>query len=179
MVNAREPISKKKRFDVFKRDGFKCQYCGAHPPAVLLHVDHINPVANGGKSNIDNLITACEPCNLGKGARPLTDIPPTLADKAVIAAEREAQIVGYNKILAAAAKRIDNDSWDVAELWMVAHQKDSIRKDYRTSIKSFLQKLPKQEVLDAMERAVSKARGQDASFRYFCGICWAKIREQA
>lgn len=27
---ARKSISKKLRFDVFKRDGFKCQYCGAH-----------------------------------------------------------------------------------------------------------------------------------------------------
>ena len=32
----REAVSKKRRFDVFKRDGFTCQYCGATPPGVLL-----------------------------------------------------------------------------------------------------------------------------------------------
>lgn len=176
-LTGRQSISKKKRFEVFKRDGFKCQYCGAHPPAVILHVDHINPVANGGKNHIDNLITACEPCNLGKGARQLSDVPPSLADKAAAIAEREAQIVGYNNILADAADRIDDEAWDVAEIWMQAHGKGDIRRDYRQSIKRFLERLPKQEVLDAMERAVSRVDGQEASFRYFCGICWKMIRE--
>ena len=36
-------------------------------------VDHIHPVAAGGKNNILNLITACEPCNAGKGKRELGD----------------------------------------------------------------------------------------------------------
>lgn len=175
----REPVSKKKRFDVFKRDGFKCQYCGATPPGVLLHVDHINPVANGGKSSIDNLITACEPCNLGKGARTLSEIPPSLSEMAAIAFEREAQIVGYNKALAASAKRIESESWDVAEIWMNHHAQKAIRKDFLRSIKSFIEKLPTPEVMDAMDRAVNKVRGQDASFRYFCGICWTKIKGRA
>lgn len=55
----RKPMSKKLRFDVFKRDGFKCMYCGAHPPAAVLEVDHIKPVADGGANRMDNLITAC------------------------------------------------------------------------------------------------------------------------
>src|SRR5690348_290732 len=59
----RTNLSKKLRFEVFKRDGFRCQYCGAAAPDVLLVVDHVNPVAKGGKNNILNLITACEPCN--------------------------------------------------------------------------------------------------------------------
>jgi hypothetical protein len=65
--------SKKLRFDVFKRDRFTCQYCGAQPPGVVLEVDHIHPVVEGGKTSIDNLITACEPCNRGKGKRVLGD----------------------------------------------------------------------------------------------------------
>lgn len=72
-ATARKPLSKKLRFEVFKRDSFKCQYCGAEAPNVLLHVDHIQPVAEGGADEILNLITACEGCNLGKGARPLSD----------------------------------------------------------------------------------------------------------
>lgn len=175
----REAISKKRRFDVFKRDGFACQYCGATPPGVLLHVDHINPVALGGKSGIDNLITACEPCNLGKGARALSDVPPSLVEKAERAKEREAQIIAYNDALSAAAKRIDEDSWDVAAIFMEAHCRTSIRKDYRRSIKTFLEKLPKQEVVDAMDRALGMAKGHDGTFRYFCGICWNKIKEGA
>ena len=66
-------LSKKIRFEVFKRDGFKCQYCGKSAPDVVLHVDHINPVSNGGTNDIMNLITSCSECNLGKGATTLDD----------------------------------------------------------------------------------------------------------
>lgn len=69
----RPPVSKKTRFEVFKRDKFTCQYCGAKAPEVVLHADHINPVANGGDSGIMNLVTACADCNGGKGARKLDD----------------------------------------------------------------------------------------------------------
>ncbi len=69
----RKPISKKLRFNVFKRDSFKCQYCGKCAPDVILHIDHINPVSKGGKNEILNLITACEDCNSGKSDRLLSD----------------------------------------------------------------------------------------------------------
>lgn len=69
----RKPISKKLRFEVFKRDGFKCQYCGQSAPDVILEVDHIVPVAEGGDNNIMNLITSCRDCNRGKGKRELSD----------------------------------------------------------------------------------------------------------
>lgn len=66
-------IGKKLRFEVFKRDNFKCQYCGATAPEVILHVDHIKPKKGGGEDVITNLITSCSDCNLGKGARLLSD----------------------------------------------------------------------------------------------------------
>lgn len=69
----RAGITKKVRFEVFKRDSFKCQYCGKSAPDVILHVDHINPVSKGGDNDIMNLITACEDCNQGKKARLLDD----------------------------------------------------------------------------------------------------------
>lgn len=72
-MSSRKSISKKTRFEVFKRDSFSCQYCGAKAPDVVLHCDHINPVSKGGDNDILNLITACEGCNQGKGARLLND----------------------------------------------------------------------------------------------------------
>lgn len=72
-MEKRKGISKKLRFEVFKRDGFTCQYCGRMAPDVVLQVDHINPVKNGGDNNILNLITSCADCNNGKGAKLLTD----------------------------------------------------------------------------------------------------------
>lgn len=71
--NKRKSIPKSVRFEVFKRDSFKCQYCGASAPDVILEVDHIVPVAEGGENDMMNLITSCRDCNRGKGKKKLTD----------------------------------------------------------------------------------------------------------
>ncbi|QGY29791.1 HNH endonuclease [Pantoea cypripedii] len=69
----RSGVTKKIRFEVFKRDGFKCQYCGSSAPDVILHVDHVTPVSKGGDNDLMNLITSCESCNGGKSDRELND----------------------------------------------------------------------------------------------------------
>lgn len=66
---ARRPISLSLRFSVFERDKRTCQYCGRTSSEVELQIDHVHPVALGGDNRIDNLLTACRDCNIGKGAR--------------------------------------------------------------------------------------------------------------
>lgn len=54
----------KLRQQVFRRDGYVCQYCGKrveHP-----HCDHVFPLSKGGRSTLDNLVTACPTCNFSK-----------------------------------------------------------------------------------------------------------------
>ena len=60
-------VSSKLRFEVLRRDGFKCAYCGIAASASELHVDHVVPVVDGGSDELANLVTACIDCNLGKG----------------------------------------------------------------------------------------------------------------
>jgi len=55
------------RWQVLKRDNFTCQYCGRKAPDVVLNVDHKIPQSKGGKYTVENLITACWDCNIGKG----------------------------------------------------------------------------------------------------------------
>lgn len=58
------------RFEILKRDNYKCMLCGRSPavnPKVKLHVDHIKPWSKGGETVRGNLQTLCEDCNLGKG----------------------------------------------------------------------------------------------------------------
>lgn len=69
----RKSFSKKERYEIFKRDNFTCQYCGQEAPDVILEVDHIKPLAEGGSNSLTNLITSCRDCNRGKGARELND----------------------------------------------------------------------------------------------------------
>lgn len=72
-MTERKSITKKTRFEVFKRDSFTCQYCGSKAPDVILEVDHINPKSKGGKDDLLNLITACFNCNRGKSDRKIND----------------------------------------------------------------------------------------------------------
>lgn len=67
----RSPITKRVRFEIFKRDGFRCVYCGATPMQASLHVDHVVAVVDGGSNEPTNLVTSCEECNVGKGAIPI------------------------------------------------------------------------------------------------------------
>lgn len=65
----REKLSPQLRLAVLKRDRFRCRYCGASSgTGVELHIDHIVPVAKGGKTDLKNLQSLCKPCNYGKGA---------------------------------------------------------------------------------------------------------------
>ncbi len=60
------------RFEVLKRDGYKCQLCGnGASTGSRLHIDHKQPIAKGGSSKLDNLWTLCADCNHGKGTRSL------------------------------------------------------------------------------------------------------------
>jgi 5-methylcytosine-specific restriction endonuclease McrA len=54
------------RFNVFLRDGFKCNYCGSPDD---LTFDHYIPRHMGGRTSWNNIVTACSPCNLKKGGR--------------------------------------------------------------------------------------------------------------
>jgi len=63
------------RFRILQRDKFTCQYCGGTADrGYILHVDHKIPRSKGGTDSADNLVTACEPCNLGKGMTLLVEI---------------------------------------------------------------------------------------------------------
>jgi 5-methylcytosine-specific restriction endonuclease McrA len=56
------------RFNLFLRDEFSCQYCGAKGD---LTFDHVVPRARGGVTSWENVVAACSKCNLRKGARSL------------------------------------------------------------------------------------------------------------
>ncbi|MGJ8583070.1 MAG: HNH endonuclease [Marinosulfonomonas sp.] len=58
------------RFNLFLRDEFCCQYCGAKGD---LTFDHVIPRARGGVTSWENVVAACSPCNLRKGSRSLSD----------------------------------------------------------------------------------------------------------
>jgi len=172
----RKPLSKKIRFEIFKRDGFVCQYCGAHPPSIVLQVDHIIPVAKGGLNGIDNLITSCQPCNIGKGARELNIVPQPLALKAKEIEEKEAQLIGYSKIMEERRLRIENQCWEIIHI-LYGKDVNSIDRNIFASIKMFIDKIGIYHVAEAADITLNYGIMDDVkSFKYFCGVCWRIIK---
>lgn len=77
-------LSARLRYEILRRDGFRCQACGASPSEqpIELHVDHVVPLALGGTDDATNLQALCQACNLGKGSTSPSDSHvDTIVDK--------------------------------------------------------------------------------------------------
>lgn len=157
MATKRKALSKKTRFEVFKRDGFKCQYCGAEAPKAVLQVDHIDPVAGGGDNDMMNLITSCTDCNSGKSDRKLSD------DSAV--AKQRSQLDELHERREQMEMML---RWRDGLKALKVDQEEVVRekfsevvpgfrlKDDNKSLKEWLRKYELTSILDAMELAAEK-----------------------
>lgn len=176
----RKVISKKTRFEVFKRDSFKCQYCGRGAPDVLLHVDHINPVAAGGDNAIFNLITSCADCNLGKGARKITDESTIAKQKAQLDElnERRLQL----QFLMEWRNELNSIRIQALE-YAVKHYEVTFNSTLTDAGKGILlheiDQFGLTNILDAMDiTSIRRQIRPNERLRYMAGICWNKKREQ-
>ena len=67
MLHRPHPHVRLNKREIFRRDGYRCQYCGR--PSVHLTLDHVLPKRYGGQYEWENLVSACPPCNREKGGR--------------------------------------------------------------------------------------------------------------
>lgn len=157
MATARKALSKKTRFEVFKRDNFKCQYCGAEAPKAVLHVDHINPVSKGGKNDLLNLITACEDCNSGKSDRLLSDDSAVAKQRAQMEelAERREQLEMMLRWRDGLAELVDDQKEAIREHFKKLVPGYSIRDESKLPAE-WLRKYELAKILDAIELAAHR-----------------------
>ena len=176
-MQKRIPVSKKVRFEVFKRDAFTCGYCGATPPGVVLELDHIQPVSKGGGNEIDNLITSCFDCNRGKSDQLLSSIPATLIEKTKIEKERELQLKEYKKLKTNIKRRQTKDIKKIESVFIEFFPEYSFTVKFKSNVKQqFLQELDAESLCENMEIACSKIDEPDDAIKYFCGINWNIIK---
>ncbi|MBA2665118.1 MAG: HNH endonuclease [Bradymonadaceae bacterium] len=57
------------RLNVYRRDAFRCQYCGDKFTGPDLTFDHVLPRSRGGETIWTNIVTSCQPCNRRKCSR--------------------------------------------------------------------------------------------------------------
>jgi hypothetical protein len=174
----RKPLSKKLRFEVFKRDSFKCQYCGAKPPKVPIEVDHIVPVSNGGKNDELNLITSCFDCNRGKSNNELDIVLDTTISKVEKIKIAQEQYRDIKKLLNKEKKIINEQIDEIESVYSSVFEDFCFSAKFRISVKNFISKLSFEDVLEAIEISCNKPRlNSSTTLTYFCGVCWNKIKE--
>ena len=115
----------KKRFEVFKRDWFRCQYCWKCSKDVTLEIDHIVPQAKWGTDDFNNLITACRECNMGKWKEDLDSESSTFRIKVADLIQRikNAFYSTWNNWVKQASKEYNkNFNWtlDTKTMWLLA-----------------------------------------------------------
>lgn len=178
-------LSKRLRYEVLRRDGFKCRYCGRGAPEVKLTVDHVTPVALGGTDEATNLVAACLECNAGKSS--------ASADNEFVQ-ELDEQAQRWRSAMQAAAQirhrerdqlERDLDALDLAwRDWYLEREKD-LPPDKRAPIPRPLNWRSTAETflirgleVDEMQRLIKVAMTADlrlevenAAWRYFVGCC--------
>lgn len=167
-------VSKGLRYQVMRRDGFTCTYCGATPPDARLVVDHVTPKALGGSDEPSNLATACTDCNSGKSATP--------ADAATVDGVAQAN-AEFRRIMDQLADEEWNDAdtrWFDAEWnqWNL-HYETRMEKvprpgNWPASVKVWIDRgLTRQDIHHAMTIAMErKGIPPGDRFRYMAGILW-------
>lgn len=198
----RDAVPNRLRFEVFKRDGFTCVYCGARPPGVVLNADHVVPVVDGGPTDLANLVTACATCNNGKGPIPLEVAAEVHTRTAALERAREVAEIdaAFNDYLRE-QREVRKGAVDrLAAYWNEAALRGYWHlSDYgKASIGRFLGPMVEEEIMQAMDIAITRmpfpnidpkwsktgAKWKAASdlidrrFRYFCGVCHNVLRER-
>lgn len=174
-------VGRRLRFEILRRDGHACRYCGAKAPDVALTVDHVIPVALGGGDEPANLVTACADCNSGKAS---------VSADAEVVEDVDATAMLFAQALEEAAERrradasyMDGVASEFLEVWARLNEGSGgnlyLPDDWDQSVRRFVAL-----GLDwpDLERFVSRANRSRAArwerFSYFCGCCWREISDR-
>ena len=172
-------ITKKLRFEIFKRDGFQCQYCGKQPPEAILEVDHIIPKSKNGSGDIENLTTSCFDCNRGKGAEDLTTLPKEIHERMAILKERELQIKELYKFQENKKQRIQKDLLYLSDVWeRLSENGYGFSNHIALQIRNLLRHFSCHCIEDAMELSWVKSYiPRKEKLRYTFGILWGRRKK--
>lgn len=158
-------VGKMMRFEILKRDGFRCVYCGANAVATLLEVDHVVPSSRGGTDDPSNLVTACKGCNVGKSNVRLdeTQISAVTAEALLEHAE---QIESYLQ----AAKQLEQQKQSVCEflfeMWCDASGEDGMPRSLWNDLRSQSAK----HGIDAVSEAVRATGAKRVREKWFSDV---------
>jgi hypothetical protein len=175
-------VTKRTRFEILRRDNHTCQYCGQSAPDVVLHIDHVIPVALGGSDDPNNLVTACKDCNAGKTSiQPDSPLVAKISD--LSAAYALTMIDKLTKIRA----RLESQNEYVEEFDEVwnswgtgegdGRQTVPLPLEYKTGLRRwYLMGVPLELLKEAIDISMrtNKVELSD-KFRYAAGVVWRTL----
>lgn len=170
-------VSKRTRFEVLRRDGHTCRYCGGRAPDVHLTVDHVIPTALGGSDDPSNLVAACRDCNAGKSS--------SSPDEAIVAQVSEDAIRWAAAMKLASQRAAENRQAQLDrvrpfwEFWTECTETASpwtrpryeLPAGWESSIAGLLNAgMAMREVLEAAVVTMGRQPVPDNAFRYAMGV---------
>lgn len=173
-------LSKKIRFEIFKRDSFTCQYCGGKAPEIVLQCDHIEPVSKGGTDDILNLITACSDCNSGKSDRRLSEnsVVEKRHQQLAELQERKEQMemmFDWQKEMLNIDEEMTNR---LARFWNEMTPGYSLNDTGLAMLRKLRQSFTIEEIMQAMKIATEKYYDTDTAWEKLGGICRVRMLEK-
>ena len=177
-MGKRKSLSSKKRFAILERDNFTCQYCGATPPDAVLQVDHITPFALGGDNETDNLITSCRTCNNGKASAELKAAPPAIKQNKKDLEAREDEVKQQRELVKKKTARFNRYARQLEKIYQEHYPDLKFKRGFKNSLHTFFDKLTIRELKADMYKACEVTHYDVGALKYFCGICWNKIKQK-
>lgn len=177
-------ISKRLRFEILRRDGHACRYCGEKAPKVKITVDHVVPKALGGTDEPTNLVAACGPCNSGKSSG---------SPDAPLVADVESDAMRWQMAWAAAVAQAERDGKqrekDIAKVkrnYVAAYkgrhgEAPFLPEGWQASVGRWLDLgLPMAMIDQAISATVGRTNvRREDRWSYLAGCCWGKLRDLA
>lgn len=165
-------VTKRTRFEVLRRDSFRCYYCGTRGKETGegLQIDHVVPKALGGGDEPTNLVSACRDCNYGKSSMP-SDAEIVAAVEVETAKARAAQAVAREALLGDLEKQAQYvnhvwERWDEAfdPRWRDNTDVEPLAHSW------FKRRVPMQVVIEALRIAANSNVPHRSKMRYAGGV---------
>lgn len=177
-------ITKRVRFEVLRRDGFQCQYCGLRAPETAegLTIDHVIPVALGGPDDPSNLVTACRDCNAGKTS--IQPDSPLVAAVASRSLEWALAAANRNAHIEADVRAMEAYEEEFKEFWIgwtytkgITQVAVPLPSDWQATLKRWWGMSVPTALLESAVTTAMTARNVEPAdtFRYFCGVIWRTL----
>jgi hypothetical protein len=182
-------ISKRLRYEVMRRDGHRCRYCGATAEDAKLTIDHVVPVALGGSDEPENLVCACADCNSGKtSSSPDAPLVANVADDALRwakAMERAAELADADRAKGDPVVEAFEAKWN--EFYVCDHSGNPTEPRERIPREAGWEQTVRRFhasglTISDFQELIDVAMGSKATvaktWRYFCGCAWSRLRER-